>query len=101
MNFDTVQGFDWDTGNSTKSYEKHGVTQLEAEEAFFNSPIIVAEDLKHSLHEPRFHLLGQTNSDRRLHITFVLRVFEDKSYVRVISSRDMSKNEREVYEKEN
>lgn len=59
------------------------------EEAFFNSPIIVVEDAKHSLHEPRFHLLGRTNNERKLHITFVLREIATKIYVRVISSRDM------------
>jgi uncharacterized DUF497 family protein len=74
---------------------------LEAEEAFFNSPIIIAEDAKHSLHETRYHLLGKTNNERKLHITFILREISDKIFVRVISSRDMSKKEREIYEKEN
>jgi uncharacterized DUF497 family protein len=101
MNFNNVQGFDWDEGNSTKSFAKHGVTMLESEEAFFNSPIIVAEDAKYSLHETRYHLLGKTNNERKLHVTFVLREILDKTYVRVISSRGMSKKEREIYEKEN
>ncbi|HPI40988.1 MAG TPA: BrnT family toxin [Pseudobdellovibrionaceae bacterium] len=100
MYFDKVQGFNWDEGNSTKSFTKHGVTKLEAEEAFFNSSLIVAEDVKHSTNEPRYHLLGKTNSERKLHITFVLREILFKTYVRVISSRDMSKKEREIYEKE-
>ena len=101
MNFKNVQGFDWDEGNSTKSFSKHGVTMLEAEDVFFNSPVIVAEDAKHILHETRYHLLGRTNIERRLHVTFVLREVADKTYIRVISSRDMSKKEREIYEKEN
>lgn len=101
MNFDNVHGFNWDEGNSAKNFTKHGVTMLEAEETFFNSPIIVAEDEKHSSYEPRYHLLGKTNNERKLHITFVLRENLAKIYVRVISSRDMSKIERRIYEKEN
>jgi uncharacterized DUF497 family protein len=101
MAFDNVQGFDWNEGNSNKNFLKHRVTMLEAEEAFFNSPLVVAEDKKHSLHEPRFHLLGKTNTERRLHVTFTLREIAGKTFIRVISSRDMSKKEREIYEKEN
>jgi uncharacterized DUF497 family protein len=100
MDFSKIQGFDWDIGNATKSFSKHRVTMLEAEEAFLNFPIIVAEDLKHSILENRYHLLGRTNNARKLHITFVVREKSEKFFIRVISSRDMSKKEREIYEKE-
>ena len=49
---------DWDDGNARKN-EKHGVAQAEAEEAFFNQPLLMPEDLRHRDQEARFHALGQ------------------------------------------
>jgi len=45
-------------GNSRKSVDKHGVTQAEAEQVFFNEPLLVAEDARHSAREARLHALG-------------------------------------------
>ncbi len=90
-----VSGFDWDAGNARKSSEKHDVSQAEAEEVFFNSRLLVVKDQRHSGQEERFHALGTTDADRHLHITFTLR--NNGRLVRVISARDMSRKEREVY----
>lgn len=87
-------GFDWDQGNECKN-EKHGVTGPEVEQVFFNTPLIVAEDVKHSLQEPRFHALGKTDADRWLHITFTER--GNGMLIRPISARDMSRKERALY----
>jgi len=94
MDFDNVLGFQWDEGNALKSAAKHGVTQGEAEQVFFNVPLLVAEDLGHSQAERRLHALGNTDAGRRIHITFVLR----SGLIRVISARDMSRKERSQYE---
>jgi len=93
-----VVGFDWDVGNERKSADKHGVSQAEAEQAFFNQPLLVLSDERHSASEPRFHALGRTEAGRRLHVTFTLR--RDSTLVRVISARDMSGKERVVYDKD-
>jgi uncharacterized DUF497 family protein len=93
---DQITGFEWDDGNSRKSADKHDVSQAEAESIFFNDPLIVVEDLKHSETERRFHALGRTAQDRLLHITFTLR--QNGTMVRVISTRDMHRKERKVYE---
>ena len=92
-----VVGFDWDAGNDRKSADKHGVTQSEAEQAFFNQPLLILEDDRHSFAEPRFHALGRTDEDRRLQITFTLR--REATLIRVISARAMSARERLAYEK--
>ena len=97
LNFDAIAGFDWDAGNERKSADKHGVSQKETEEAFFNAPLLAMPDLAHSNDESRFHLLGVTNEARTLHITFTLRA--EGSLIRVISARDMSQKERLIYEK--
>jgi len=91
-----ITGFNWDNGNVRKN-EKHGVSMAEAEQVFFNAPLLILEDFKHSHQEPRFHALGKTNDRRLLHITFTLRQTGEK--VRVISARDMHRKERAIYEK--
>jgi len=88
-------GFSWDRGNVKKNWEKHRVNNLEAEEVFFNSPLLISDDNKHSQNEKRFYCLGQTNEKRRLFVSFTIRNYK----IRVISARDQSKKERSAYEK--
>jgi uncharacterized DUF497 family protein len=90
-----VIGFEWDEGNSRKK-QQHGVSMAEAEQVFFNAPLLVLPDPRHSEAELRFHALGKTNEGRRLHITFTLR--DAGQFIRVISARDMHRKERVIYE---
>ena len=96
--FDGIEGFEWDDGNSRKSADKHGVTQAEAEQAFFNEPLLVTLDARHSAGESRFHALGKTDSGRLLHVTFTVR--QQGTRLRVISARDMHRKERGRHEEE-
>ena len=91
-----VTGFDWDAGNERKSSEKHDVNQFEAEQVFFNEPLLVLDDVKHSQNEDRYHALGITDGNRFLHITFTLR--SAGNLIRVISARDMHRKEKVIYE---
>ncbi|MDI1283128.1 MAG: BrnT family toxin [Reyranella sp.] len=93
-----IEGFDWDEGNSRKSVEKHDVGQGEAEQIFFNDPLLVVEDAKHSVHEPRLQALGRTDVGRLLHVTFTLR--GEGRLIRAISARTMHRKERVRYEQE-
>ena len=87
--------FEWDKGNIIKNYEKHNVTNQEAEELFSNEPFIISEDIGHSTkQEKRFQGLGKTKLGRMLFISFTIRTKK----VRVISVRDMSKREEVTYE---
>jgi uncharacterized DUF497 family protein len=52
-----VVGFDWDAGDERRSVDKHRVRETEAEQAFFNQPLLVLEDERHSADERRFHAL--------------------------------------------
>jgi len=87
------EGFDWDEGNIEKNWHSHQVTPQEAEQVFFNRPLLVADDAKHSRSEKRYLVLGQTDEDRPLFIAFTVR----KKRIRVISARDMHRKERKVY----
>jgi uncharacterized DUF497 family protein len=93
-----IVGFDWDDGNARKN-EKHGVSQSEAEEVFFNQPLLLLEDARHGGEEARYHALGRTHEGRRLHVTFTLR--RAGTLIRVISARDMHRRERSIYEQAN
>ncbi len=90
-----ITGFDWDDGNARKN-DKHGVSTAEAEQVFFNDPLLLIADAKHSQAEPRFHALGKTDEGRTLHITFTLRNAGER--IRVIPARDMHRKERTIYE---
>jgi uncharacterized DUF497 family protein len=46
-----VIGFDWDEGNARKSQDKHAVTQAEAEQVFFNEPLLLLQDEEHNKKE--------------------------------------------------
>ena len=91
-----IKGFQWDEGNSGKNEKKHGVTDRESEEIFFNEPLIIARSAKGSP-EIRYAALGKTYGSRLLAVVFTSRA----NRIRVISARPMSRSERELYEKEN
>jgi len=87
-------GFEWDIHNIEKIWLKHGVSLSECEQAFFNIPLVVADDVKHSESENRFYALGQTDAERFLFLVFTVR----KNKIRLISARDMNKKERRAYQ---
>ena len=92
-----TEGFDWDDANTLKIITKHNVMPAEAERIFFNEPLFLMDDFRHSQKEERFHALGITDDRRLLHVTFTLRV--KGTLIRIISARDMHRKERNVYEK--
>jgi len=89
-------GFQWDEGNAEKNWISHRVSKSECEQLFFNQPLLIANDEKHSEFEKRYYALGKTDDNRRLFIVSTIR----NNLIRVISARDMSKKEREVYQNE-
>ena len=86
-------GFKWDQGNIDKNLVKHDVEYWECEQIFFNRPILVLDDLKHSISEKRWAVFGKTDADRFLIVIFSRR----DNLIRVISARDMNKKERKFY----
>jgi len=86
-------GFQWDEGNTDKSWLRHKVSWTECEEVFFNHPLLVLMDERHSRTEKRYYALGKTNAARLLFVAFTLR----GDLIRVISAREMSRRERKEY----
>ena len=95
LDLQAIAGLDWDAGNSRKN-ERHGVSVAEAEQVFFNQPLLILADDAHSQLELRYHALGKSAERRRLHVTFTLR--KRGTLIRVISVRDMHRKERAIYE---
>ena len=86
--------FEWDAGNSTKSFQKHGVSCQEAEEAFLERSFIpLGEQFQPQPMEPRYGILGETREGKLLFIAFTLRLQK----IRVISARPMNERERKFY----
>ena len=92
--FDRFAGFQWDKGNSDKNLVKHNVQNWECEQVFFNKPLLVLYDLRHSSEEKRWAAFGRTDAGRFLAVVFMKR----GDLLRVISVRDMHRREREFYE---
>lgn len=89
----SLTGFEWNAGNAGKNWANHRVAQAEAEEVFFNRPVLLAEDERHSKREQRYNAMGSTNAARLLSVIFTVR----RDRIRVISARPMSRKERAAY----
>ena len=61
---------------------------------FFNRPLLLLADEKHSAQEVRHHALGHTDANRRLLLVFTVR----GTLIRVISARDMNRKEQKIYD---
>ena len=96
LDISNIIRFDWDDGNVLKNEIKHNLKWQTIEEVFFNEPLVVVGDKKHSdKTECRCLALGYVDDSRLVSIVFTKR--DDK--IRVISARAMSKKERKFYEK--
>ncbi len=84
-----LEGFEWDEGNSYKSWLKHGITNDEAEQAFSNRPFYSYSDVLHSGTEERKIIISKTDAGKMVFISFTTRGRK----VRVISSRRMGHKE--------
>ena len=93
--FDQFTGFQWDKGNINKNLHKHKVENWECEQVFFNEPLIILDDPKHSNTEKRWVAFGKTDAGKLLTVIFTKR----DSLIRVISARTMKRKERNFYEK--
>jgi len=90
-----ITGFQWDKGNIDKNLLKHGISDQECEEVFFDFNKKILKDVLHSGKEKRYILIGKTKKERLLFIAFTIR----DNKIRAISARDLNKKEKRLYEK--
>lgn len=89
--------FDWDRGNDTKNYTKHGISCPEAESLFQDPKRLDFDDPFHARSEKRYITIGQSTRPRILLAAWTQR----GSRVRIISARPASRKERKLYEEKN
>lgn len=51
--------FEWDENKNAENQIKHDVSFYEAQRAFFDPNRLIAEDLEHSIDEPRYYCFGK------------------------------------------
>lgn len=86
--------FEWDKEKERLNLIKHGVTFEEAITVFDDPLALTFEDMLHSIQEDRFLTIGYSNLARLL--TVVATERENKT--RIISARNVTKRERNIYE---
>jgi hypothetical protein len=87
--------FEWDSGNRTKNWIRHGIKTGECEEVFVGGGALpIGVQVTPPVNENRYAVLGESASGKPLFVVFTLRA----GRVRVISARLMSRQEREDYD---
>ena len=87
--------FEWSAQKAASNVRKHGVSFEEAQTAFRDVHAYVQPDELHSELEERTWLIGYSNRNRLLIISFTA---ESPNRVRIISARRVTRRERQIYE---
>jgi len=90
-----AESFEWDERKDSENQRKHGVCFLLAQQAFLDPRRVIARDLAHSGHEPRYYCIGRAGQGV-LTVRFTYR----SGMVRIIGAGYWRKGKR-LYEKEN
>jgi uncharacterized protein len=85
--------FEWDAQKAKLSYKKHGVSFDEAKTVFNDPYSITTPDSEHSADEDRFIDIGLSTQGRLLVVVYT----ERKERIRIISSRNATKRESQIY----
>ncbi|MDQ3632979.1 MAG: BrnT family toxin [Acidobacteriota bacterium] len=86
--------FEWDKEKAESNLKKHGISFDEAVSAFDDLFNVDLFDPKHSEDENRFILVGQSENERILIVSYAER--GDK--IRIINARKVTSKERKDYE---
>jgi len=86
--------FEWDPSKAHANQRKHRVSFSEAAEIFGDHHSSCAPDPDHSEGEERFLIFGVTSSGNHLVVSFT----EKQHAIRIISARQMTRQERKAYE---
>ncbi|MBA3322843.1 MAG: BrnT family toxin [Pyrinomonadaceae bacterium] len=86
--------FEWDEEKAARNLAKHGVSFLEAATVFGDPLSDTFDDPDHSVAERRFLIIGMSQEGRML----IVAHLDDGELVRIISAREPTRGERELYE---
>ncbi len=86
--------FEWDEAKAQANQQKHGVSFDEAATVFANPLAAIFADPEHSLDELREIIVGHSDRNRALIVSFT----ERGAAIRIISARVATPRERKNYE---
>jgi uncharacterized protein len=86
--------FDWDENKAASNLLKHGVSFDEAKTVFDDPLYVDFYDPAHSDDEDRYLIVGESNQRRFLIVSYT----ERGNLIRLVSAREVTRTEREVYE---
>ncbi|HEX5732054.1 MAG TPA: BrnT family toxin [Blastocatellia bacterium] len=88
--------FEWDIAKAVKNLKRHKVSFKEAATVFGNPLSITYPDPDHSIDEHRFITIGESGRGRLLMVAHT----ERGDNIRLISAREVTRQERQFYEEE-
>jgi len=88
--------FEWDKDKAQRNRRKHKVSFDEAQTVFTDEYSITIPDVEHSHTEERLIIIGVSNKNRLLVVTYT----ERGKMIRLISARQATPKERHAYEEE-
>lgn len=86
--------FEWDENKAARNLSKHGVSFEEAKTVFDDPLYVDFYDPDHSDEEDRYIIVGESRRSRLLIASYT----ERGKTIRLISAREVTRKEREVYE---
>jgi uncharacterized DUF497 family protein len=87
--------FEWSARKAAGNARKHGIRFKEAEIAFNDDFGMIFDDEWHSDNEPREILIGYSNRNRLLVVSFIQR---GDNRIRIVSARKADGKEQQFYE---
>jgi uncharacterized DUF497 family protein len=86
--------FEWNESKAERNLAKHGVSFEEARTVFDDPLYVDFYDPDHSEGEKRYLMVGESNQERLLIVSYT----ERENPIRIISAREVTRAEREAYE---
>ena len=86
--------FEGNTSKAERNLTKHGVSFEEAKTVFDDPFYVDFFDPDHSENEERYLIVGESNRDQLLIVSYT----ERGNSIRLISAREVTRTEREIYE---
>ena len=91
--------FEWDRDKEQINVMKHAVTFEQASYVFTDPFALNSYDVEHSDEEERWILLGKSLNETLLLVVHTFRDNEGMEFVRIISARKATDNEKKAYNK--
>lgn len=88
--------FEWDENKAEINKRIHKVSFDEAQTVFIDDFSIMKPDVEHSVSEERLIIIGTSNKNRVLVVSYT----ERWDNIRIISARKATRNERKQYEED-